>query len=205
MSVTACSYNRPTVSLCPYDGKPGSSRNTFRLNGTKADLYSEFLLISDIEPRYASLPNIMKAKKKPIEKLTVADLQVDLVPRLETIKVSEPPKRVGGGKVRRILVLFIVPLRLGQQTQSLVFRTGCKSGRINRKAEGSRHYCCEVMNRVSLESCTLSAGILYFRTHIRIVHDAGLLVGLKTPINGECNCWDKKLPYSQTTLRSYWS
>jgi electron transfer flavoprotein alpha/beta subunit len=41
----------------------------------------------------------MKAKKKPIEKLTPADLGVDLAPVLETIKVSEPPKRVGGGKV----------------------------------------------------------------------------------------------------------
>ena len=51
------------------------------------------------EPRYASLPNIMKAKKKPIEKLTPAELQVDLTPILETIKVTEPPKRVGGGKV----------------------------------------------------------------------------------------------------------
>ena len=51
------------------------------------------------EPRYASLPNIMKAKKKPIEKLTPADLGVDLDPLLETITVREPPKRVGGGKV----------------------------------------------------------------------------------------------------------
>lgn len=51
------------------------------------------------EPRYASLPNIMKAKKKPIEKLTPSDLGVDLTPMLETLKVSEPPKRVGGGKV----------------------------------------------------------------------------------------------------------
>ena len=51
------------------------------------------------EPRYASLPNIMKAKKKRIEKLTPADLGVDLAPLLETIKVKEPPKRVGGGKV----------------------------------------------------------------------------------------------------------
>lgn len=42
----------------------------------------------------------MKAKKKPIEKLTPADLGVDLTPRLETLKVVEPPKRVGGGKVR---------------------------------------------------------------------------------------------------------
>ncbi|KAI0770385.1 electron transfer flavoprotein beta subunit [Fomes fomentarius] len=54
------------------------------------------------EPRYASLPNIMKAKKKPIEKLTPADLQVDLTPRLETVQVSEPPKRVGGGKVANV-------------------------------------------------------------------------------------------------------
>lgn len=50
------------------------------------------------EPRYASLPNIMKAKKKPIEKLAPAALGVDLTPRLETIRVTEPPKRVGGGK-----------------------------------------------------------------------------------------------------------
>ena len=52
------------------------------------------------EPRFASLPNIMKAKKKPIEKFTPVDLGVDLTPLIETIKVTEPPKRVGGGKVR---------------------------------------------------------------------------------------------------------
>ncbi|KAI0030262.1 electron transfer flavoprotein beta subunit [Vararia minispora EC-137] len=51
------------------------------------------------EPRYASLPNIMKAKKKPVEKITSADLGVDLTPVLETLKVTEPPKRVGGIKV----------------------------------------------------------------------------------------------------------
>ncbi|KAG1797873.1 uncharacterized protein HD556DRAFT_1440830 [Suillus plorans] len=54
------------------------------------------------EPRYASLPNIMKAKKKPVEKLTAAELGVDITPRLETIKVTEPPKRVGGGKVANV-------------------------------------------------------------------------------------------------------
>ncbi|KAG2340162.1 electron transfer flavoprotein, beta subunit [Suillus weaverae] len=54
------------------------------------------------EPRYASLPNIMKAKKKPVEKLTVAELGIDLTPRLETIKVTEPLKRVGGGKVANV-------------------------------------------------------------------------------------------------------
>ena len=45
----------------------------------------------------------MKAKKKPIEKLTPADLGVDLTPVLETIKVTEPAKRVGGGKVGKFL------------------------------------------------------------------------------------------------------
>jgi electron transfer flavoprotein beta subunit len=54
------------------------------------------------EPRYASLPNIMKAKKKPIEKLTSSALGVDLTPQLETLKVTEPPQRVGGGKVANV-------------------------------------------------------------------------------------------------------
>ncbi len=51
------------------------------------------------EPRYASLPNIMKAKKKPIEEVTPADLGVDTTPRLQVMHVAEPPKREGGGKV----------------------------------------------------------------------------------------------------------
>jgi electron transfer flavoprotein beta subunit len=51
------------------------------------------------EPRYASLPNIMKAKKKTIDPKTAADYGVDLTPRLKTVKVVEPPKRSGGVKV----------------------------------------------------------------------------------------------------------
>jgi len=51
------------------------------------------------EPRYASLPNIMKAKKKPIEQLTPDALKVDVAPRLVTLKVEEPQKRQGGKKV----------------------------------------------------------------------------------------------------------
>jgi len=51
------------------------------------------------EPRYASLPNIMKAKKKPIEETTPAELGVDATPRLKLIKVVEPPKRKAGVKV----------------------------------------------------------------------------------------------------------
>ena len=51
------------------------------------------------EPRYATLPNIMKAKKKPLETITPEMLGVDVTPRLATLKVVEPPKRKGGGKV----------------------------------------------------------------------------------------------------------
>ncbi|KAJ5908405.1 Electron transfer flavoprotein subunit beta [Penicillium taxi] len=51
------------------------------------------------EPRYASLPNIMKAKKKPLEKKTLADFGVEDTRRLKTVKVTEPPPRKGGGKV----------------------------------------------------------------------------------------------------------
>ena len=51
------------------------------------------------EPRYASLPNIMKAKKKPLEIKTVADYGVDVAPRLTVVKVTEPPKRMAGIKV----------------------------------------------------------------------------------------------------------
>jgi electron transfer flavoprotein beta subunit len=51
------------------------------------------------EPRYASLPNIMKAKKKPIEVKPAAELGLDLAPRLKVVKVTEPPKRAAGVKV----------------------------------------------------------------------------------------------------------
>jgi electron transfer flavoprotein beta subunit len=51
------------------------------------------------EPRYASLPNIMKAKSKPLAQKTPADYGVDITPRLETLKVVEPPKRTAGIKV----------------------------------------------------------------------------------------------------------
>ena len=51
------------------------------------------------EPRYATLPNIMKAKKKPLETTNPATLGVDVTPRLATLKVVEPPKRRGGGRV----------------------------------------------------------------------------------------------------------
>ena len=51
------------------------------------------------EPRYASLPNIMKAKQKPVEKITPNDLNVEIKQRLKTLKVTEPPKKTPGIKV----------------------------------------------------------------------------------------------------------
>ena len=54
------------------------------------------------EPRYASLPNIMKAKKKPIEQISTSDLGVDTKPRIEQMKVEEPPKRKAGIKVASV-------------------------------------------------------------------------------------------------------
>lgn len=57
------------------------------------------------EPRYVTLPNIMKAKKKPLEVLKPADLGVDITPRIKTLKVSEPPKRGAGIKVPDVATL----------------------------------------------------------------------------------------------------
>ncbi len=54
------------------------------------------------EPRYASLPNIMKAKKKPIDERTPADFGVDVTPRLKVLKTSEPPSRAAGVKVASV-------------------------------------------------------------------------------------------------------
>ncbi len=57
------------------------------------------------EPRYATLPNIMKAKKKPLDIVKPADLGVDVAPRLTTLKVSEPPKRSAGERVADVAQL----------------------------------------------------------------------------------------------------
>ena len=57
------------------------------------------------EPRYASLPNIMKAKKKPLEILSATELGIDTTPRVQQIKVEEPPKRKAGIKVANVAEL----------------------------------------------------------------------------------------------------
>ncbi|HEX7822935.1 MAG TPA: electron transfer flavoprotein subunit beta/FixA family protein [Sphingobium sp.] len=65
------------------------------------------------EPRYASLPNIMKAKSKPLANKTPADYGVDTAPRLETLKVGEPPKRIAGIKVADVDELVVKLKALG--------------------------------------------------------------------------------------------
>ena len=57
------------------------------------------------QPRYASLPNIMKAKKKPLEEKTPADFGADVKPRLKVIKTEDPPKRLAGVKVASVAEL----------------------------------------------------------------------------------------------------
>ena len=77
---------------------------SIRLNGkdSQNDFCYTDLCLSYPEPRYASLPNIMKAKKKPIGTLIPADLGVDITPQFETLSVTEPPKRVGGVRVANV-------------------------------------------------------------------------------------------------------
>ena len=57
------------------------------------------------EPRYATLPNIMKAKKKPLDNVKPVDLGIDVAPRLKTLKVVEPPKRIAGVRVADVAQL----------------------------------------------------------------------------------------------------
>ena len=57
------------------------------------------------EPRYASLPNIMKAKRKPLEEIAISEFSTDIAPRFETIKVTEPPVRSAGCKVESVAEL----------------------------------------------------------------------------------------------------
>ena len=59
------------------------------------------------EPRYASLPNIMKAKQKPVEKITTSDLGLEIKQRLKTLKVTEPPKKEAGIKVGSVEELVL--------------------------------------------------------------------------------------------------
>ena len=84
--------------------QPGKASVTREVDGGLQTIAVELpaVITTDLrlnEPRYASLPNIMKAKKKPIEVKTPADFGVDVTPRLKVLKTAEPAKRQGGVKV----------------------------------------------------------------------------------------------------------
>ena len=89
------------------EGEEGQVRVTREVDGGVETLRGKLPMIvtTDLrlnEPRYASLPNIMKAKKKNMDKKSLADYGVDEARRLKTIKVVEPPPRQGGGKVENV-------------------------------------------------------------------------------------------------------
>ena len=88
----------------------GKARVTREIDGglQSIELTLPAVISSDLrlnEPRYASLPNIMKAKKKPLDTLTPAELGVDVTPRIKTLKVSPPPDRKAGIKVGSVAEL----------------------------------------------------------------------------------------------------
>ena len=88
----------------------GKARVTREVDGGMETIYVTLpaIVTADLrlnEPRYVTLPNIMKAKKKPLETLTPEDLGVDVTPRLKIVKVSEPPKRSAGIMVPDVTTL----------------------------------------------------------------------------------------------------
>ncbi|MBH62392.1 MAG: electron transfer flavoprotein subunit beta [Alphaproteobacteria bacterium] len=88
----------------------GNARITREVDGglETVDVQVPCVMTTDLrlnEPRYASLPNIMKAKKKPIDEKTPEDLGVDIAPRLKTLTVTEPPGREAGIKVESVAEL----------------------------------------------------------------------------------------------------
>jgi electron transfer flavoprotein beta subunit len=114
--------NQTGQMLAALMGRPqGTFANTVEVDGDSVTVKREIdgglqtvkltmpaIVTTDLrlnEPRYASLPNIMKAKKKPLDVKTAGDYGVDLTPRLTTIKVTEPPVRQAGEKVADVAAL----------------------------------------------------------------------------------------------------
>ena len=96
------------ISKVEIDG--GTAKITREVDGGLESLALKMpaVLTTDLrlnEPRYATLPNIMKARQKPIAATTPEELGVDMSPRLETLKVAEPAKRIGGKKVKDVAAL----------------------------------------------------------------------------------------------------
>ena len=98
------------ASKVDIDGKAGRATVKREVDGglETVEVALPAVITADLrlnEPRYATLPNIMKAKKKPLETLDAASLGVDVRPRLRTVKVVEPAKRKGGGRVADVAEL----------------------------------------------------------------------------------------------------
>jgi electron transfer flavoprotein beta subunit len=96
-----------SLELGPQEGETRTAKITREIDGglQTVEVKLPAVMTTDLrlnEPRYASLPNIMKAKKKPIDEKSPADLGVDVTPRLKVLRVSEPPKRGGGVKVASV-------------------------------------------------------------------------------------------------------
>ncbi|MFO6431284.1 electron transfer flavoprotein subunit beta/FixA family protein [Erythrobacter sp. W302b] len=114
--------NQTGQMLAALMGRPqGTFANTVEVDGNSVTVKREVdgglqtvklalpaIVTTDLrlnEPRYASLPNIMKAKQKPLATKTAGDYGVDLTPRLKTLKVAEPPVRQAGEKVADVAAL----------------------------------------------------------------------------------------------------
>ncbi|MEM1195470.1 MAG: electron transfer flavoprotein subunit beta/FixA family protein [Pseudomonadota bacterium] len=114
--------NQTGQMLAALMGRPqGTFANTVSIDGDSVEVKREVdggletvkltmpaIVTTDLrlnEPRYASLPNIMKAKKKPLDTKTPADFGVDIAPRLNTTNVAEPPVRQAGEKVEDVAAL----------------------------------------------------------------------------------------------------
>jgi electron transfer flavoprotein beta subunit len=96
-----------SLEFGPEEGDKRSAKITREIDGglQTVEVKLPAVMTTDLrlnEPRYASLPNIMKAKKKPIDEKSPADLGVDVTPRFKVLKVSEPPKRGGGVKLASV-------------------------------------------------------------------------------------------------------
>jgi electron transfer flavoprotein beta subunit len=96
-----------SLELGPEEGEKLNAKITREIDGglQTVDVKLPAVMTTDLrlnEPRYASLPNIMKAKKKPIEEKTPADFGVDVTPRFKVLKVTEPAKRAAGAKVASV-------------------------------------------------------------------------------------------------------
>jgi electron transfer flavoprotein beta subunit len=122
--------NQTGQMLAALTGRPqGTFANTVAVDGDSVTVGREIdgglqtvtltlpaIITTDLrlnEPRYASLPNIMKAKKKQLDVKTPAELGVDITPRLKTLKVSEPPVRQAGEKVANVDALVAKLKALG--------------------------------------------------------------------------------------------